>query len=122
MPESPSHKEAKGKAASKGGRTEVPIKGGRRLDAATSYRAVEVERSGSPMSLKEAAQRLNDSGKPQHVLVVPQKDIKKAQEAMRAVGVTGAVKNLSGTKTEYVGARRISPPTIPVRTAAKSKK
>ncbi len=121
MPESPSHKEAKTKAAGKSGRTEVPVKGGRRIDAATSYRAVEVERSGALTRLEEAARKLRDSGKSQHVLIVPQKDMKKAQQAMRDVRITGAVRNLSGTKIEYVGARKARPPTIAGKTTSRKK-
>ncbi len=35
MPEKPSHRRAKNKAAGPGGRTEVPLPGGKRLDART---------------------------------------------------------------------------------------
>lgn len=58
----------------------------------------EIERSGLPERLEVAAQRLKKSGKPQKVLQVPQKDMSKAAEAMRKLGVGGTVKNLSGTK------------------------
>lgn len=102
MAESESHKRAKRKAAGKSGQTEVLLSGGRRLDAATKKRATEVERSGTKTGLRKAAQRLKDSGKPQRVLQVPQKDMKKAVDAMREVGVTGSVKNMSGTKRRSV--------------------
>ena len=69
MSETPSHKRAKARAAGKQGRTEVPLSGGRRLDAASPKRATEVERSGNLGSLKAAARRLNASGKPQKVVV-----------------------------------------------------
>lgn len=121
MRESRSHREAKTKAAGESGKTEVPIKGGRRLDGATSYRAVvEVERSGDSARLKEAAQRLKDSGKPQHVLIVPQKDMKAAQQAMREVHITGTVKNLSGTRRVYVGARTGKAPSIAISSKSTS--
>lgn len=102
MAESPSHRNAKNKAAGVNGQTEVPLKGGRRLDAATQRRATEVERSGSNKGLKAAAQRLRDSGKPQKILQVPQKDMSKAVQAMKEVGVKGSVKNMSGTRRRSV--------------------
>lgn len=111
MPESKSHKQAKSKAAGRTGRTEVAIRGKRRLDAATPMRATEIERSGRERQLVRAAQRLRDSNKPQKVLVVPQKHMAAAGKAMRRVGVAGTVKNLSGTRASYVGARsgRLAP-------------
>ena len=102
MAETPSHKRAKRKAAGKSGQTEVPISRGRRLDAATANRATEVERSGTTEGLRKAARRLRDSGKPQHVLQVPQKDMDKAAQAMRDVGASGTVKNMGGTKRRSV--------------------
>ena len=51
--------------------------GGKRLDARTQGggRATEVERSGSSQGLEAAARRLKQSGAPQKVLQVPQKDM-----------------------------------------------
>ena len=43
MTESQSHKSAKKRAAGKSGNIEVPLPGGRRLDAATPKKAIEVE-------------------------------------------------------------------------------
>lgn len=106
MAESQSHKRAKRKAAGKSGQNEVPLPGNRRLDAATKKRATEVERSGTAEGLKKAARRLKASGKPQRVLQVPQKDMKKAVQAMKQVGVTGSVKNMSGTKRRSVSKRK----------------
>ncbi len=102
MSESTSHKKAKTKAAGKGGRTEVPLPRNRRLDAETDKKATEVERSGTAQGLKKAVRRLRDSRKPQKVLQVPQKDIPKAVEAMKEIGVSGTVKNMSGTKKRSV--------------------
>ena len=106
MGEKASHKAAKSKAAGKSGKTEVPLKGGKRLDAATKRKAVEVERSGSADGLAKAARRLKTSGKAQKVLQVPQKDMGKAAAAMRKVGIGGTVKNLSGTKRRSVPKKR----------------
>ena len=103
MSETPSHKRAKSKAAGKGGQTEVPLRGKRRLDAMSpSRRATEVERSGSKSGLEKAARRLNASGAKQRVLQVPQKDMDKAADAMKSQKVNGTVKNMSGTKKKRV--------------------
>ncbi len=102
MAESTSHKRAKQKAAGEEGKTEVPLPGGGRLDAQTTTKAVEVERSGDPARLKLAAERLKRSRKKQKVLQVPQNDMKKAREAMIKVGVSGTIKNISGTKRSRV--------------------
>jgi len=101
MPKSPSHKQAQGKAAGRGGKTEVKIKGtNKRLDAITKTgkTATEVERSGSTSGLEKAAQRLKSKRSKQKVLQVPQKDMSKAVQAMKKKGVSGTVKNMSGTK------------------------
>ena len=102
MSKSKSHKRAQSKAAGKKGRTEVPIRGGRKLDAKRGNTATEVERSGSAARLKQAASRLKDSGCNRRVLQVPQKDMSAAAEAMREVGVKGSVKNMGGTKRRSV--------------------
>ena len=108
MPESKTHSEAKAREAGKSGSTEVKTPGGR-LDAATRTKAVEVERSGDPKRLEHAATKLKNSGKASKVLVVPQKDLVKGREAMRKRGVSGTVKNMSGTKSSHVGVTRTSP-------------
>jgi len=102
MAESKSHKRAKSQAAGATGKTEVPLRGNRRLDAQTTRKATEVERSGSPQSLSKAAQRLKASHKLQKVLQVPQPDMAKAAAAMKKAGVAGTVKNMSGTKRRSV--------------------
>lgn len=104
MPETKTHKTAKKRAAGRGGETEVPLKGNKRLDALTQGggRATEVERSGSKQGLDKAAKRLKSSDASQKVLQVPQKDMKKAVEAMRDAGVGGTVKNMGGTKATRV--------------------
>ena len=99
MTESKSHKEAKRKAAGKSGRTEAPLAGGQRLDAATKRKAIEVEKSGN---LDAAAARLKKSGKPEKVLQVPQKDMAAARAALRKAGIGGTVKNMGGTKSSHV--------------------
>jgi len=106
MAESKSHRRAKIKSAGKTGKVEAKLPSGRRPDAATSVRAVEVERGHSNDKLKTAVSRLKESRKPQKVLMVPHQDIAKAADAMRKGDITGSVRNLSGTKVVYVGAVR----------------
>lgn len=101
MAEKSTHKRVKSKFAGKTGRKEVPIKSGRRIDVMTKYKAVEIER-GESSQLKKAAQRLKASRKSQKVLVTPSKSMSKAREAMRKVGVSGTVRNISGTRRSYV--------------------
>jgi hypothetical protein len=101
MPEKSSHKKAKAEAAGKSGRKEVRIKGGRRVDAMTRKKAVEIERGGAAQ-LKKAAQRLKASRKPQKVLTVPSQSMSKARQTMRKAGVSGTVRNLAGTRRSYV--------------------
>ena len=103
MAESKAHKAAKTKAAGTSGRTEVPLRGNRKLDALSkSGRATEVETSGSSAGLSKAAGRLKASGAKQRVLQVPQKDMQSAVQAMKDAGVTGTVKNMRGTKRRRV--------------------
>ncbi|MDL1960151.1 MAG: hypothetical protein LWX01_00345 [Deltaproteobacteria bacterium] len=102
MAESDSHQRTKSKAAGQAGRTEAPLCGNRRLDALTPRKAIEIERSGTLAGLEKAAKRLKDSGRPQKILQVPQKDMAKAAKAMQNVGVGGTVKNMGGTKRRSV--------------------
>lgn len=106
MAESESHRRAKGRAAGRSGQIEKPLSGGRRLDAVTSNRATEVERSGTANGLEKAARRLRSSGKPQKILQVPEKDMAKAAAAMRNTNVGGTVKNMGGTKRRSVRMRK----------------
>ncbi len=103
MVESTSHKAAKHRAAGRGGKTEVPLSRGRRLDALSAGgRATEVERSGNARALLSAASRLKASKAKQKVLQVPQHDMDKAATALRRAKVAGTVKNMSGTKRRHV--------------------
>lgn len=102
MGKSKSHRRAQARAAGDRGKTEVPLKSGRRLDARTKATATEVERSGNKRNLEQAARRLKQSGAPRKVLQVPQKDMPKAAKAMKTEGVKGSVKNMGGTKRRSV--------------------
>lgn len=102
MPESRSHREAKARAAGPSGVTEVPLRGGRRLDALSGNTATEIERTGNTQRLVMAARRLEKSGAPRKVLVVPQPDLPKAVEAMKSARVGGTVRNIGGTQRRQV--------------------
>jgi hypothetical protein len=101
MPEKSTHKRVKSEVAGKTGRKEVRIRGDRRLDVATRHKAVEIERGGNA-SLVKAAQRLKDSRRGQKVLIVPDRHIVGARKAMVHVGVSGTVRNITGTRRSYV--------------------
>lgn len=98
MTESKAHKKAKQEAAGPKGETEVPLPGGKRLDARNSKKATEVERSGAKKNLEDAAGRLKTQEKLKKELIVPQSDTEKAVKAMQKKRVTGTVKNMAGTK------------------------
>lgn len=94
MPESRSHKKGKGNAA----RTEVPIPGGRRLDAIRGNSAIEVERGGTPQKIDQALSRLKTQKNKNKILRVPQKDLEMAAERARKKEIKVTVTNLSKTK------------------------
>lgn len=104
MAETKSHRRAKGRAAGRHGKTEVPINKGRYLDAISpsGKRATEVERSGTAQGLRAAVSRLKARRASQKVLQVPQKDMPKARQVMRLMKVRGTVKNMGGTKRSSV--------------------
>ncbi len=94
MTESRSHKNGKGNAA----RKEVPISGGRRLDAIRGNTAIEVERGGTPQKIDQALSRLKTQTNKQKVLRVPQTDMNMAVERARTKKMNVTVTNLSKTK------------------------
>jgi hypothetical protein len=67
--------------------------------SANGKRATEVERCGN---LKLAVQRLKESDAKQKVLQVPTSDMQRVVKALKAEGISGTVKNLSGTKRKSV--------------------
>ena len=105
MSKTNSHKAGKDTNSHRSGRVEYSIKGDRD-GIAYPKRAVEIERSGSLSGLQRAATRLKASRRSQKILQVPQKDMDKAVGMMRTVGVSGTVKNMSGTKKRYVSRRK----------------
>lgn len=101
MTKSNAHKEAQIKAAGKNGFREYKLSNGQKLDAlsANKKRATEVERNGN---FTDAIKRLKSSGATQKVLQVPQKDMKRAEQAMKKQGLKGTIKNMGGTKKKSV--------------------
>jgi len=94
MAQSRSHKRGKGGAA----RQEVPIPGGRRLDAIRGRAAIEVERGGTPREIDQALSRLATQRNRPKILRVPQQDMDLAVERARAKGMNVTVTNLAKTK------------------------
>jgi hypothetical protein len=94
MAESSSHKRGKGRAA----RKEVPIAGGRRLDAIRGRAAIEVERGGTPKKIDKALSRLRTQRTKQKILRVPQGDMSLALERARKRNMNVTVTNLAKTK------------------------
>jgi hypothetical protein len=81
---------------------DVILKRGHRTGDTATNRATEIERSGDPDRIRLAALRLQQSEKPQKVLLVPHSHIPLAAYIMASVGVSGTVKNLSGTRSVRV--------------------
>ena len=98
MGESQAHIRAKKAAAGKHGQIEVPLPGGQRLDALCGDTAYEIERHAHPDRINLALTRLRKSKAKKVVLQVPQKNLKKAVEAMTKAKMTGTVRNMTGTQ------------------------
>ncbi|MDI6775896.1 MAG: hypothetical protein QMD03_01415 [Syntrophales bacterium] len=94
MVESRSHKRGKGSAS----RTEVPIGGGKRLDAKRGHYAIEVERGGTSLAINKALDRLKTQKSSSKILRVPQNDIDKAVGLAKEKGMNVTITNLSKTK------------------------
>ena len=103
MPVAKSRKPAKGKAKAPA-KKKGPAKAAKPAGAAKSSTAALVERN--PENLLKTVKKLGASGSPRKVLQVPQALMKKAVETMKSQGVGGTVKNLSGTKSTSVRAKK----------------
>ena len=80
------HKQLKRQAAGKRGKTEVPVKVGRkkgRYDAERRKKAIEIERGCDPNRIKWALQKLAASNKSQKTLKVNYRCIPRAEEIKR---------------------------------------
>ncbi len=104
MAESEIHKRSKKQAAGRGGKTEVPLKGKKRLDALTKGggRATEIELSSTKEEIRNAVERLKESGAKQKVLRVNQKNMDVAIDAMKNADISGTVTNIKGSKKRHV--------------------
>ena len=96
------HRKAQRRLAGRGGRTEFPIPGRRRLDVKVGNRAVEIERSGQPPRISAALSRLRSQRNALKELRVPQRDLDKAAQIARKARMNVQVKNLSGTRRRQV--------------------
>jgi len=71
------------------------------VDVKKGGTGIEIERSGSPRKISEAAARLKEAKKTGLVekvkLKVPHKDLPEAAKAMKRRGLGGTVSNLGGT-------------------------
>ncbi len=101
-----SHKKAQAKAAGKGGKKEVPLRSGRRLDALSKAgKATEIERSDSQKRIDQAARRLKTAkkqGARSAELKVKHGNLDKGTKAMRKAGIKGTVSNITGSKKRRV--------------------
>ena len=94
-----SHARLQSKLAGNSGKTEVPIRIGRktmRRDVMTPKKVYEIERSGQPQKIGLALRRLQASKKPHKILKVPDWDLGTAARIRGKRNIT--VSNLSGTK------------------------
>jgi hypothetical protein len=107
-----SRREAKRQVVEPSGLNDVILKRGRRLGATSVNRATEVERSGDPERIRLAALRLKNSERPQKVLHVPHSHVPLAAYTMWNLGMSGTVKNLSGTRTVRVRKQAVRPSQI----------
>ena len=110
MPESPSHRSRKRKAAGALGTTEYSLPSGRKLDAiSVTGIATEIERGGSAQ-IRKAVRRLKESlnsGDARKArLRVRESNLDVAYEEMRRQRVGGELTNLGGTTKTHVPKRR----------------
>ncbi len=88
--------------AGRGGKREVPIKGGGRLDVRKPNLAMEVERSPSPARIRKAISRLRTQPGVRHELRVPQRNLDTAVEVAKGEGTKLTIKNLGGTRRRQI--------------------
>jgi len=102
MSETPSHKNTKTRGL-KGSKTEIKIPGNRRLDAGTSDRAREVERSGNKKLIAKAIRRLNSQTNKKKELLVPTQNLDMAKSvAIKVAKRKILIQNLSRTQRRFV--------------------
>ncbi len=102
MAETSSHKNTKTRGL-RGSKTEVLIRGNRRLDASSSKIAREVERSSGKKSLAKAIRRLNTQTNKKKELLVPTPNLDKAKEVAEKVAKGKLlIQNLSRHKRRFI--------------------
>ena len=102
MAETSSHKNAKTRGL-RGSKTEVQIRGNRRLDAVSPMVAREVERSSGSKSLAKAIRRLNTQTNKKKELLVPTPNLDKAKQVAEKVAKGKIlIQNLSRTQRRFV--------------------
>ncbi len=102
MGESQRHKSLKTQAAGPGGKTEVSLPRGKRLDALSKRNvATEIERGGTTKAINKAIDRLEEHNGPK-VLKVPQTDIPLAEKVAKEKRTHLTISNLSETKKTKV--------------------
>ena len=102
MAETSSHKHAKTRGLS-GSKTEVLIRGNRRLDARSPKIAREVERSSGSKAIAKAIRRLNTQSNKKKELLVPTPNLDKAKVVAEKVAKGKLViQNLSRTQRRFV--------------------
>ncbi len=102
MAETSSHKNTKTRGLRRS-KTEVPIKGKRRIDAISPKIAREVERSGDEKSLAKAIRRLNTQTNRKKELLVLTQNLDKAKKvAERVARGKLLIQNLSRTQRRFV--------------------
>jgi hypothetical protein len=109
MLEIETQRDEKRQASEPSGLNDIILKRGRRPGAGSTHRATEIERSGDPERIQLAVLRLKNSERPQKVLQVPHSHVPLAAYTMWNLGMSGTVKNLSGTKTVRVRKQAIRP-------------
>lgn len=97
--ESARHKALKRRLAGKRGKTEVKIRGGKRLDVKRRHTAIEVERSGR---IRQALLRLKTQKTSRKILRVPQKDLDKAAVVVKKTKTRVTVTNLKGSRRKII--------------------
>lgn len=96
--ESSEHKKLKNKEAKKiKGETEVPIKGGKRLDAASNTNATEVELSGN---YEDGLKRLKLSDRKKLKIIVPEKDVEEVRELAKKNGIDVKIEPTDNSKSK----------------------
>jgi len=103
MVRSKRHRQLQRKLAGGKGKIEVPIRGGRRVDAQKERKVSEIERSGDPERIRQAIRRLHAKKTFKKELLVRDADLDKAKEIAQKEKGKLTIQNLSKTRRRFVG-------------------